>query len=40
MMLQKRDGGYPYSATDLAALFFRVQEHKLTPEEQLPLERD
>ena len=40
MMLQKRDGGYPYSATDLAALYFRVQENKATPEEQKPLDRD
>jgi arginyl-tRNA synthetase len=40
MMLQKRDGGYPYSATDLAALYFRVQEHKTTPDEQHPLDRD
>ncbi len=40
MMLQKRDGGYPYSATDLAALYFRVQEHKETPEEQKPLQGD
>jgi arginyl-tRNA synthetase len=40
MMLQKSDGGYPYSATDLAALYFRVQEHKRTPEEQKPLGRD
>jgi arginyl-tRNA synthetase len=34
MMLQKSDGGYPYSATDLAALYFRVQEHKETPADQ------
>jgi arginyl-tRNA synthetase len=40
MMLQKRDGGYPYSATDLAALYFRVQEHKHTPDVQKPLARD
>jgi len=40
LMLQKRDGGYPYSATDLAALYFRVQENKTTPEEQKPLNRD
>ncbi len=40
MMLQKGDGGYPYSATDLAALYFRVQEHKTKPEETKPLGRD
>ncbi|HVX83987.1 MAG TPA: arginine--tRNA ligase [Phycisphaerae bacterium] len=40
MMIQKRDGGYPYSATDLAALYFRVQEHKETAEEQKPLTGD
>jgi arginyl-tRNA synthetase len=40
MMLQKRDGGYPYSATDLAALYFRVQEHKVAPAEQKPLHTD
>jgi arginyl-tRNA synthetase len=40
MMLQKSDGGYPYSATDLAALYFRVQEHKVTPEDQKPLASD
>jgi arginyl-tRNA synthetase len=40
VMLQKRDGGYPYSATDLAALYFRVQEHKQTPDEQKPLNTD
>ncbi len=40
VMLQKRDGGFPYSATDLAALYFRVQENKTTPAEQLPLNKD
>ncbi|MGN6367556.1 MAG: arginine--tRNA ligase [Phycisphaerae bacterium] len=40
LMLQKGDGGYPYSATDLAALYFRVQEHKETPAEQKPLKGD
>jgi arginyl-tRNA synthetase len=40
MMLQKSDGGYPYSATDLAALYFRVQEHKTSPADQLPLAAD
>ena len=40
MMLQKRDGGYPYSATDMAALYFRVQEHKNAPADQKPLDRD
>jgi arginyl-tRNA synthetase len=40
LMLQKRDGGYPYSATDLAALYFRVREEKMTPAEQKPLHRD
>ena len=40
VMLQKSDGGYPYSATDLAALYFRVQEHKTSPEEQKPLAAD
>ena len=40
MMLQKSDGGYPYSATDLAALYFRVQEHKEKPADQKPLDRD
>ncbi len=40
LMLLKRDGGYPYSATDLAALYFRVQEHKTTPAEQKPLDND
>ncbi len=40
LMVQKRDGGYPYSATDLAALYFRVQEEKKTAAEQKPLERD
>jgi arginyl-tRNA synthetase len=40
MMLQKSDGGYPYSATDLAALYFRVQEHKDIPADQKPLDRD
>ncbi len=40
MMLQKRDGGYPYSATDLAALYFRVQEHKAKPEDQKPVDHD
>ncbi len=37
MMLQKSDGGYPYSATDLAGLYFRVQENKTTIAEQKPL---
>ncbi len=40
LMLQKGDGGYPYSATDLAALYFRVQEHKETAAEQKPLTED
>lgn len=40
LMLQKRDGGYPYGATDLAALYFRVQENKTTAEEQKPLDKD
>ncbi len=40
MMLQKSDGGYPYSATDLAALYFRVQENKTSPPDQKPLDRD
>jgi arginyl-tRNA synthetase len=40
LMLQKRDGGFPYSATDLAALYFRVREEKKTPEQQKPLNRD
>ncbi|HVT82631.1 MAG TPA: arginine--tRNA ligase, partial [Phycisphaerae bacterium] len=40
MMLQKRDGGYPYSATDMAALYFRVQEHKTKPEDQKPFDCD
>ncbi len=40
LMILKRDGGYPYSATDLAALYFRVQEKKTTPAEQKPLDRD
>jgi len=40
MMLQKSDGGYPYSASDLAALYFRVQECKTTPTDQKPLDRD
>jgi arginyl-tRNA synthetase len=40
MMLQKRDGGFPYSATDLAALYFRVQECKNTPAQQKPLAAD
>ncbi len=40
MMLQKSDGGYPYSATDLAALYFRVQEHKESPADQKPLAQD
>ncbi|MCL2639282.1 MAG: arginine--tRNA ligase [Phycisphaerales bacterium] len=40
MMLQKSDGGYPYAATDLAALYFRVQEHKETPADQKPLNQD
>jgi arginyl-tRNA synthetase len=39
MMLQKRDGGYPYSATDLAALYFRVQADKNTPAEQSPFKQ-
>jgi len=39
-MLQKSDGGYPYAATDLAALHFRVQADKTTPAEQRPLARD
>jgi arginyl-tRNA synthetase len=40
LMIQKSDGGYPYSATDLAALFFRVQETKTTPADQKPLTSD
>jgi arginyl-tRNA synthetase len=40
MMLQKSDGGYPYSATDLAALYFRVREHKETPADRKPLAQD
>ena len=40
LILQKSDGGYPYSATDLAALYFRVQEHKEKPEDQKPLKGD
>jgi arginyl-tRNA synthetase len=40
MMLQKSDGGYPYSATDMAALYFRVQEHKEKAEDQMPLKGD
>ncbi len=37
LMLQKRDGGYPYGATDLAGCYFRVREDKTTPAEQKPL---
>lgn len=40
LMVQKSDGGYPYSATDLAALYFRVQENKTTSAEQAPLRED
>lgn len=40
LMVQKSDGGFPYSATDLAALYFRVQEHKTTAAEQKPLNLD
>jgi len=40
MMLQKGDGGYPYSATDLAGCYFRVCEFKTTPADQKPLARD
>ncbi|MEI8196129.1 MAG: arginine--tRNA ligase, partial [Phycisphaerae bacterium] len=31
------NGGFGYAATDLAAVYFRVQEDKTTPEEQAPL---
>ena len=40
LMLRKRDGGYPYSATDMAALYFRVHEPKTTPADQKPLATD
>lgn len=40
LMLQKRDGGFPYSATDMAALYFRVQENKTAPADQKPLAHD
>lgn len=40
MMIQKSDGGFPYSATDLAALRFRVVEPKTTPRDQAPLQED
>jgi arginyl-tRNA synthetase len=40
LMLQKRDGGFPYSATDMAALYFRVRAEKKTPEEQKPLNKN
>ncbi len=40
IIVQKSDGGFPYSATDLAALYFRVQEPKPTPAEHAPLKTD
>ncbi len=40
LMIQKSDGGYPYGATDLAALYFRVQENKITAQDQKPLNVD
>ena len=40
LMLQKGDGGYPYAATDLAALYFRVQEVKVSTGERKPLAED
>jgi arginyl-tRNA synthetase len=40
MIVQKRDGGFPYSATDVAALYFRVCEAKSTPADQQPVGHD
>jgi arginyl-tRNA synthetase len=40
LMLQKADGGYPYTATDLAGCYFRVCDFKTTPADQKPLTRD
>lgn len=37
LMIQKTNGGFGYAATDLAAVYFRVQEDKTTPAEQAPL---
>jgi arginyl-tRNA synthetase len=40
LLVQKSDGGFLYAATDLAALYFRIVENKLVPEDQAPLQED
>ena len=40
LMIQKTNGSFGYAATDLAGVYFRVQEDKTTPAEQRPLQRD
>jgi arginyl-tRNA synthetase len=40
LMVKKSDGGFPYSTTDLAALYFRVRQPKATAELQKPLHAD
>ncbi len=37
LIIQKADGAYLYATTDLAALYFRIVEDKLTPNDQKPL---
>ncbi len=40
LIVRKADGAYLYAATDLAALYFRIQEAKTTSAEQAPWNRD
>ncbi len=40
LIVRKSDGAYLYATTDLAALYFRIQEVKKTPAEQAPLHCD
>jgi len=37
LIIQKADGAYLYATTDLAALYFRIIQDKLSPDEQKPL---
>lgn len=40
LIIQKTDGAFLYATTDLAAIYFRIQEAKTTPEDQAPLGTD
>lgn len=37
LIIRKSDGAFLYATTDLAALYFRIQEDKLSPPDQAPL---